>query len=172
MNDLSKKKQSSDSSAEKTYYNMNSFRGLKIDNRKQSNEIKINANNFQNLTSRIFETKLNQEKEKSRTISKNKIITEKTQANINNTNEKNRSILEISYNQKSSPKKLFAETSKKRENLIQNTNEIINTNPNYYMACLTDENEIRKSKNNVKLNRNKDSEKFMVRKFIKKFYFF
>jgi len=82
--------------------------------------------------------------------------------------------LEISYNQKSSPKKLFAETSKKNKNengygygdLIQNTyaNEIINTHQNYYVACLTDENEVRISSkyDNKKLDKN--IEKFLVKK--------
>lgn len=72
--------------------------------------------------------------------------------------------MEISYNQKSSPKKLFAETSKKNSNLIHNTyaNEIINTHQNYYVACLTDENEVRKSKYDKKLDKN--IEKFLVRK--------
>lgn len=184
MNDLSKKKQSSDSSAEKTYYNMNSFRGLKIDKKKPSNEIIINTNNYHNLTSRLLESnnygknttthksyQMSHDKEKSRTISKNKIINNKIQAN--NTIEKNKtnkSILEISYNQKSSPKKLFAETSKKKDsnlnNLLQNTyaNEIINTNPNYYTACLTDENEVRKSS---KYDEKFSNEKFLVKYLIK-----
>mgnify|MGYP000871381107 CR=1 FL=1 len=82
--------------------------------------------------------------------------------------------MEISYNQKSSPKKLFAETSKKNKNengygygdLIQNTyaNEIINTHQNYYVACLTDENEVRISSkyDNKKLDKN--IEKFLVKK--------
>lgn len=88
MNDISKKKQSSDSSAEKTYYNINSFRGLKIDKSKQANEVKINNNN--NLTSRFFEiNNNNRENEKSRTISKNKIISNKMQAN-SNTVERNK----------------------------------------------------------------------------------
>ncbi len=79
--------------------------------------------------------------------------------------------MEISYNQKRSPKKLFAETSKinigiSKGNLIQNTyaNEIINTHHNYYMACLTDENDIRKSKYDYGYDKkiDKNIEKFMV----------
>jgi len=89
MNDnISKKKQNSDSSAEKTYYNINSFRGLKLklDKAKQTNEIKIN--NYNNLTSRYLDmnnniSKNNKENEKSRTISRNKIISNKMQANCN-----------------------------------------------------------------------------------------
>ena len=98
MNDISKKKPNSDSSSEKTYYNINSFRGLKINKTKQTNEIKINNHN--NLTSRIFEMNKNnnsnyynnnKENEKSRTASKNKIISNKMQVNsICNTVEKNK----------------------------------------------------------------------------------
>ena len=63
--------------------------------------------------------------------------------------------MEISYNQKSSPKKLFAETSKKSNN-IQNTyaNEIVNTHQNHYVTCLTEDNEVRKSKYDKKLDKN------------------
>ncbi len=73
MNELAKKKNVLDNTAEKPFYNINSFRGLNMDRNKQSNEIKVNKNN---LTSRIFEIN-NKQLEKARTISKNKIIANK-----------------------------------------------------------------------------------------------
>jgi len=47
--------------------------------------------------------------------------------------------MEISYNQKSSPKKLFAETSKKNKHIYSDyQNGVLNTN---YITCFTEENE-------------------------------
>jgi hypothetical protein len=91
MNEISKKKQNSDSSTEKTYYNINSFRELKMDKTKQANEIKI-KNNI-NLTSRFFEMNKYNNKDnnndKLRTTCKNKIISNKMQDN-NITMDKNK----------------------------------------------------------------------------------
>jgi len=74
MSDISKKKIILENTAEKTFYNINSFRGLKIDRNKQNKEIKINNNN---LTSRIIFELNCKHTEKARTTSKNKIIANK-----------------------------------------------------------------------------------------------
>lgn len=66
-----------------------------------------------------------------------------------------RTLLEISYNQKSSPKKLFAETSKKKNYIhLQYQNAVVNTNPNNYVTCLTDENNVRMPNFEEKLDKN------------------
>lgn len=66
-----------------------------------------------------------------------------------------RSILEISYNPKSSPKKLFAETSKKNNYFNSNypIGNYINQKENY-IACLTDENEPRVNTYDSKIDKN------------------
>jgi hypothetical protein len=93
MNEISKKKQNSDSSTEKTYYNINSFRGLKMDKTKPTNEIKIKNNS--NLTTRFFEmNKYNNNNkdnsnDKLRTANRNKIISNKMHEN-NITVDKNK----------------------------------------------------------------------------------
>lgn len=52
--------------------------------------------------------------------------------------------MEMSYNLKNSPKKLFAETSKKNNYLrSQYKNTITNKNTNGYLACFTEDNEAR-----------------------------
>ena len=70
--------------------------------------------------------------------------------------------MEISYNIKSSPKKLFAETSKKN-NYVNNhyRNTVMNTNPNAYITCLTEENEIKMRNSEDKLD--KGVKKFTVK---------
>ncbi len=62
----------------------------------------------------------------------------------------------MSYNQKNSPKKLFAEASKKKNNYIQNhyQSALMNKNTNSYIACFTEENEIEMPEFGEKLEKN------------------
>ena len=71
----------------------------------------------------------------------------------------------MSYNQKNSPKKLFAEISKNSSsNLVNNFNiGLINANRNNYITSLTDENDNRNSNNiNFEENFEKNMSKFIV----------
>lgn len=74
MSEISRKKNLIENTGEKTFYNINSFRGLNMDRNKQNNEIKINNNN---LSSRIIFELNYKHTEKARTTSKNKIIANK-----------------------------------------------------------------------------------------------
>lgn len=88
MNDLSQKKLVLENTGEKPFYSINSFRGFNVDRHKQTNEIKINNSN---LTSRIiFEINKNTNIDKSRTMSKNKFISNKMQSVANIQNKTNK----------------------------------------------------------------------------------
>lgn len=62
----------------------------------------------------------------------------------------------MSYNNKNSPKKLFAEASKKKSNYLQNQyqNALNNKNTNGYIACFTEENEIKMPDFDEKIEKN------------------
>jgi len=85
MSELSKNKNAFENTGEKPFYDINSFRGLRIERNKHNNEIKINNNN---LTSRIIFEVNNKPIDKARTISKNKLIENKMLMAVNNEHSK------------------------------------------------------------------------------------
>lgn len=63
--------------------------------------------------------------------------------------------MEISYNIKSSPKKLFAKTTKKNNYVNSHyRNTIMSTKPNAYITCLTEDNDLKIPNIEEKLDKN------------------